>query len=276
MTQEKETEYKAVRGLIRGLELINTLSHNGGELSINQLSQQSGLHRTTVRRLLETLQHEGYIQRNSSDSSLYQLTLRVRELSEGFRDEQWISALAAPLLGNLLQKVLWPTDLCTLDGDAMLIRETTHKFSRLSFHSAMVGRRLPMLYTSIGRAYLAFCPDEERENILNLLAARDDEEGALARDRSYINRLVEHTRKAGYGENYAHWRVESRIAGIALPIHNQEHLLGCLGLVYIAKAMPIQEAAKRYLPMMRETVDQIETRWRQFEEGDASAFILAP
>lgn len=276
MTQEKETEYKAVRGLIRGLELISTLSHKGGELSINQLSQQSGLHRTTVRRLLETLQQEGYIRRNSSDNSLYQLTLRVRELSEGFRDEQWISALAAPLLGNLLQKVLWPTDLCTLDGDAMLIRETTHKFSRLSFHSAMVGRRLPMLYTSIGRAYLSYCPDEERENILNLLSAREDEEGTLARDRNYINRLVEHTRKAGYGENYAHWRAESRIAGIALPIHNKESLLGCLGLVYVAKAMPIQEAAKRYLPMMRETVEKIETRWRQFEAGDASALILAP
>ena len=82
--------------------------------------------------------------------------------------------------------------------------------------------------------------------------------------------------RAGYGENYAHWRVENRIAAIALPIHNQEHLLGCLGLVYIAKAMPIQEAAKRYLPMMRETVDQIETRWRQFEAGDPSALILAP
>ena len=195
MTQEKETEYKAVRGLIRGLALINTLSHSGGELSINQLSQQSGLHRTTVRRLLETLQQEGYIQRNSSDSSLYQLTLRVRELSEGFRDEQWISALAAPLLGNLLQKVLWPTDLCTLDGDAMLIRETTHKFSRLSFHSAMVGRRLPMLHTSVGRAYLAFCPDEERENILNLLAAREDEDAGsdldflveLEKDRSLVD-----------------------------------------------------------------------------------------
>lgn len=39
--------------------------------------------------------------RSPSDDS-FRLTIKVRQLSEGFRDEQWISALAAPLLGDLL------------------------------------------------------------------------------------------------------------------------------------------------------------------------------
>ncbi len=63
------------------------------------LAELSGLHRTTVRRLLETLQEEGYVRRSPSDDS-FRLTIKVRQLSEGFRDEQWISALAAPLLGD--------------------------------------------------------------------------------------------------------------------------------------------------------------------------------
>lgn len=276
MSEEKETEYKAVRGLIRGLDLLNALNHSSGGATINELAKKTELHRTTVRRLLETLQGEGYVRRHHSDDSLYQMTLKVRELSEGFRDEEWVSSLAAPLLGNLLQKVLWPTDLCTLDGDAMLVRETTHKYSRLSFHSGMIGRRLPILFTSVGRAYLSYCSEEERENILNLLEARDDEEGALARDRNYIRRLVEHTRKAGYGENYAHWQSESRIAAIALPIHRNTQVMGCLSLVYIAKAMPIQEAAKRYLPMMRDAVSQIEACWRERAEGGAEFILPRP
>jgi IclR family mhp operon transcriptional activator len=274
MTQEeKETEYKSVRGLIRGLAVLHAMSRASGSAAINQISQETGLHRTTVRRLLETLQHEGYIKRHSSEDSLYQLTLKVRELSEGFRDEQWISSLASPVLGSLLQKVHWPTDLCTLDVDAMLVRETTHKFSRLSFNQAMVGRRLPMLYTSVGRAYLSFCPDEEREAILNLLRAREDEEGALARDETYIRRLVEHTRKTGYGENYAHWQSEKRIAAIALPVFNGEKVAACLSLVYVAKAMTIQDAAKRYLPMLKDAVGQIEACWKQFEFGNTGNLL---
>ncbi|WXL25468.1 DNA-binding transcriptional regulator [Ectopseudomonas mendocina] len=271
MTQEeKETEYKSVRGLIRGLAVLHAMSRASGSASINQLSQETGLHRTTVRRLLETLHQEGYIKRHSSEDSLYQLTLKVRELSEGFRDEQWISSLASPVLGSLLQKVHWPTDLCTLDVDAMLVRETTHKFSRLSFNQAMIGRRLPMLYTSVGRAYLSFCPDEEREAILDLLRAREDEEGALARDETYIRRLIEHTRKTGYGENYAHWQSEKRIAAIALPVFNGEKVAACLSLVYVAKAMTIQDAAKRYLPMLKDAVGQIEACWKQFEFGNTN------
>ncbi|KRW61436.1 DNA-binding transcriptional regulator [Pseudomonas sp. TTU2014-080ASC] len=271
MTQEeKETEYKSVRGLIRGLAVLHAMSRASGSASINQLSQETGLHRTTVRRLLETLQHEGYVKRHSSEDSLYQLTLKVRELSEGFRDEQWISSLASPVLGSLLQKVHWPTDLCTLDVDAMLVRETTHKFSRLSFNQAMIGRRLPMLYTSVGRAYISFCPDDEREAILDLLRAREDEEGALARDETYIRRLIEHTRKTGYGENYAHWQSEKRIAAIALPVFNGEKVAACLSLVYVAKAMTIQDAAKRYLPMLKDAVGQIEACWKQFEYGNTN------
>lgn len=252
-----ETEYKAVRGLIRGLALINGLNRFDGGASTAQLAEQSGLHRTTVRRLLETLQAEGYVRRSESDDS-YRLTLKVRELSEGYRDEQWISAIGAPLLGQLLQQVAWPTDLCTLDGDAMVIRETTHRFSRLSFHRSMVGRRLPLLMTATGRAYFAFCPPAERQELVELMISRGDAQSALAADSRLVERLIEHTRSKGYGENNAHWGEERKIAAIAIPVMHEARVMGCLNLVYIAKAMPVEEAARRFLPAMHEVVGKIQ------------------
>lgn len=253
----RDTDYKQVRGLSRGLTILNALNRLDGGASVTRLAELCGLHRTTVRRLLETLQAEGYVRRSESDDS-FRLSLKVRELSEGFRDEQWISAVAAPLLGELLQEVVWPTDICTLDVDSMVIRETTHRFSRLSFHRSMVGRRLPLLMTATGRAYFAYCPDAEREELIELLCTGDDEQSELAKNRLLLERLVEHTRQRGYGENYAHWGVERKIAAIALPIRHAERVLGCLNLVYIAKAMPIEEAVNRYLPAMRRVVDKIE------------------
>ncbi len=93
-----------------------------------------------------------------------------------------ISALATPLLGELLREVQWPTDITTLDVDAMVVRETTHRFSRLSFHRAMVGRRLPLLLTASGLTWLAFAPDAERDAIVSMLAARPEAEYQLARE----------------------------------------------------------------------------------------------
>lgn len=95
MQNNEQTEYKTVRGLTRGLMLLNMLNKLDGGASVGLLAELSGLHRTTVRRLLETLQEEGYVRRSPSDDS-FRLTIKVRQLSEGFRDEQWISALAAP------------------------------------------------------------------------------------------------------------------------------------------------------------------------------------
>lgn len=252
-----ESRYKTVRGLSRGLAILNALNRMDGGASVARIAEHTQLHRTTVQRLLETLQAEGYVRRSDSDDR-YWLNLRVRELSEGFRDENWISAVASPLLGQLLKEVVWPTDLCTLDVDAMVVRETTHRFSKLSFHRSMIGRRLPMLQTASGTAYLAFCPEAERESIIELLARQSKLECRLARDRPALADLLARVVERGYGENYMQWTDEPKMAGIALPIRGKERLLGCLGLVYLASAMSIETAVSRYLPAVRRVVREIE------------------
>lgn len=265
MASGSESDYKTVRGLTRGLLLLNTLNHLDGGASPTRLAELTGLHRTTVRRLLETLQEEGYVRRSESDDS-FRLCLKVRELSEGFRDDQWISALAAPLLAELLQEVVWPTDICTLDVDAMVVRESTHRFSRLSFHRSIVGRRLPILLTATGLTYLAFCPDAERERIIELLARRNDEDTRLARMPEALDNLLRKTRNRGYGENFMTWNQEEKIASIAVPIRGRQQLLGCLNLVYVAKAMSIEQAVARYLPALQRTAARIEEEAAQAEQ----------
>ena len=248
MQNNEQTEYKTVRGLTRGLMLLNMLNKLDGGASVGLLAELSGLHRTTVRRLLETLQEEGYVRRSPSDDS-FRLTIKVRQLSEGFRDEQWISALAAPLLGDLLREVVWPTDVSTLDVDAMVVRETTHRFSRLSFHRAMVGRRLPLLKTASGLTWLAFCPEQERKELIEMLA------------------ILARARKEGYGQNYRGWDQEEKIASIAVPLRSEQRVIGCLNLVYMASAMTIEQAAEKHLPALQRVAKQI-------EEGVESQAIL--
>lgn len=46
--------------------------------------------------------------------------------------------------------VQWPSDFATFDRGTMTIQESTHRFSRLSIHRAMVGRRRTMLEARLG------------------------------------------------------------------------------------------------------------------------------
>lgn len=250
--------YRHVQGLSRGLAVLHAISRSAnGWASIAELSETTTLHRTTVRRMLETLQAEGYVRRNPSDDN-YSLNQKIRQLSDGFTDDEWISEVANPVLGELLQKIVWPSDLCTIDGDSMLVRETTHRFSPLSFHRAMIRQRMPVLFTAAGRAYLAFCSEEERQQILLQIAAGDGENASFARNRILVTQMLEKVRQQGYATNDGEWNQQNKIGAIAMPIRHKNSILACINIVFLKKAMKIPEAAERYLPELKLAVQKIE------------------
>lgn len=257
--------YRHVQGLSRGLSILHAINLSAdGWASIAELSATTGLHRTTVRRLLETLQAEGYVRRSVSDDS-YRLNQKIRQLSDGFTDDEWISEVANPVLGELLQKVVWPSDLCTLDGDSMLVRETTHRFSPLSFHRAMIRQRMPVLHTSAGRAYLAWCSAEERQQILQLLVAGNDEQANFARNRVLVEQMLEKVRRQGYATNDGEWNQQIKIAAIAVPIRHNGHVLASINVVFLKKAMSLAEAVERYLPELNSAVGKIQARLSEMD-----------
>lgn len=257
--------YRHVQGLSRGLSILHAINLSAdGWASIAELSATTGLHRTTVRRLLETLQAEGYVRRSVSDDS-YRLNQKIRQLSDGFTDDEWISEVANPVLGELLQKVVWPSDLCTLDGDSMLVRETTHRFSPLSFHRAMIRQRMPILHTSAGRAYLAWCSAEERLQILQLLVAGNDEQANFARNRVLVEQMLEKVRRQGYATNDGEWNQQVKIAAIAVPIRHNGHVLASINVVFLKKAMSLAEAVERYLPELNSAVGKIQARLSEMD-----------
>lgn len=255
-------DYAQVRSLTRGLALLRVLNlHEGGRASLAELALQTGLHRTTVRRLLETLIREGYVRRSPSDDR-YTLELKVRSLSEGFTDEDWASSTAGPALATLLQQVRWPSDLCTPDGATMLIRESTHRLSALSFHRAMVGQHLPMLVTAAGRAYFAHCDASEREALLILLR-QDPAQAHYANNARYIDEFIRLTRDRGYSSNEGDWAEQSKVGAIAVPVSFGGRPVAAVNVIYLTRAISHAEAALRYLSALRQAAAQIELRLGQ-------------
>lgn len=257
--------YSTVRGLTRGLHVLRALNRmESGRASAQQLSIATGLHRTTVKRLLETLVEEGLVRRSPSDDS-YRLTLQVRDLSEGFTDDEWVSTVAAPLMGELMHSVVWPSDLTTPDGEAMIIRETTHRFSPLSFHRSMVGRRLPLLLTAAGRAYFAACPAGEREHLLTLLRSGQGGtvQSSLANDSHYIRNLLRTIHSKGYATNRGDWSEQNMISAIAVAIEHDQRILGSLNVVYLTRAMSVEQAVDLFVPPLRHAAERIKTGLQQ-------------
>ena len=170
-TDPEAALYREVRGLSRGLAVLRALNAMpGGIGGVAELARITGLHRTTVKRLLETLRAEGLVHHKDEGTS-YALGFEVRRLSEGYVGAEWIDRVAAPAMRDHLRALSWPSDLATPDGGFMIVRESTHRVSMLSQHRATIGIRIPMLVSSLGRAWLTWCAEEEREATLTLLGS---------------------------------------------------------------------------------------------------------
>lgn len=262
---KQNSPYRKSQSLSRGLAVLRALSTApNGSLLISEISQLTNIHRTTVKRLLQTLMDEGYIRQSPSDNS-YRLSYQIRQLSEGFRDDDWVAEIASPALNELVTYTLWPSDLCTLSGANMVIRETSHRFSSLSFHRAMMRQRLPLLTTAAGRAYFCFCPEKERQQLITIIKAESSPQSHLAHNETFIRQLIEKTQSQGYASNEGDWIDEIETAAIAVPIFYKKRILSTINLVFLKKILTPNEAAKKYLNHLRITVKKIESQLNKNE-----------
>ena len=142
-----------------------------------QAPQSEGVR--AFKRGLDVL-HE--VNRFASDDR-FRVTRRASSLGDGYDPGVVICQAAAPFLADLNKKLVWPVDLSTYENAAMVIQETTHRRSPLSIDRGMIGKRLPMLRTSTGRAYLAACSPRERDVIIAHLRRINEVE-----DRPFSNR----------------------------------------------------------------------------------------
>lgn len=105
----------------------------------------------------------------------------------------------------------------------------------MSFERSALQRRSPILTGALGRAWLAFCTDEERRAVLRDLDVRSN--AGLAAGFARI-------RRDGYA--FAVLPRPGRLQGIAVAIRNGPRVLGSISMRFTRSAMTEAEAGARY------------------------------
>jgi IclR family mhp operon transcriptional activator len=256
---------RPIRALIRGLDALAVLNRRNGA-TVSEVASDIKLPRTTTYRVLETLCAAGYVFRDPADDR-YRLTIMVRGLSDGFDDEAWISQVARPVLNDLGREIVWPVAISTLSGTSMMVRETTDHRSPLAVERYAAGFRVPLLTSAAGRAYLAWCPVEQREALIDILSRSAREEDKLARNQGELERVLNEASSQGYAAAIRAKRVSDEIS-LAVPVRIDERVLACLTVRFSANAVPMKTALERFLPRLTAAAARIRG---QFLQQNASA-----
>lgn len=244
-----------LRTLDRGLNVLGHLNRVRAARA-QDIAKAVKLPLPTVYRIIETLSHSGYVERANVADSVYRLAIGVRRLSGGMTCESVFISVATPVLFGRRHQLKWPSAVSTYADGSITVRESTDRFSPNSIGTCAVGMRIPMLSTPLGWAYLAFCSDEQRNEILTQLRKSQASEDRTARDLLYISREISWVRAHGYSVSdkvqYKHR------SSIALPVLSRGRVLGCISTVWPSTLQTRQAAISSCLPILREAKAEIE------------------
>lgn len=258
-----------VPALARGLRLLGEFSRSERELTPPELARRLRLPRTTVFRLIATLESLGFVER-SADGRALRLGLAVLRLGFEYLASLELTQLGQPLLAKLCESVRVPCNLVVRDGRQIVYVAKVTPPSPLS-SSVSVGTRLPAHATVLGRVLLADLSLTE----LRALYPEDKLErfsAATPADVRALFELVQADRGRGHvaGEGF----FEASICTIAAPVRDHSgRVVAALGAT-LNSPLIVPERAGTLLAQVREAADAL-SRQLNYTPARSGAQVLA-
>lgn len=250
----------SVQALARGLRILRHLQAHAS-LGFAELQGLTGLSKGALTRALATLRQEGWVSRRLIDNR-YHLDVPAQPQDAAGQLLERLAALAAPEIARLQDRMIWPSDIAICKGGSMLILDSSRALSPLRLDRKVVTASPSMLWSAMGRAYLAHCPVSERSRITQILRASGQPDDEIAADRAWVARVLKATREQGYGvreEGYLSPdnRFPGQLGAIAVPVFAGERVFGSLSCVWLTEATSREQIVARHLAGLRTAAQRI-------------------
>ena len=250
IANDKPGQSPANRSLERGIELLRAFRQGSELLGNGELAERTGLSKSTVSRLTQTLVGTGMLQLDM-ERRAYRLAPAVLSLGHAMRSGSRVLTVAAPLMRVVAEAQRLNVGLAAPDRLEMVYLESIRYARRVALRHVVSGQRVPMELTSLGRAYLAIAQDPRRSALLAALRSR---RGDAWRG---LEQAIEQARVdvAGKGFCAASWQPE--VVALAAP-------LAVDGAVYVVNlslstAEPMEHVAEQLSPVLLGLIAKIQT-----------------
>lgn len=256
---ETMPSYRPVTALLRGLDVLAATNGLRGRATVGELHRLTGIDKATIVRMLETLIHAGYVSRDGEQGT-YEVTGKALLLCAGYDRHRAVGRLVAPIVRAFRNDVGWPSDVGIYDGDAMLVVETSREAGPMLVNRHP-GYRAPLLATSLGRAYAAFCDEAERGAILEAAARHPAPWNDVARNPAGASATFAEIRRLGYAtmdQTYCRQEYENRVSSLGVPVLADDgRVLATLNVLYLKTAVSKEAAVATLLPPLKATARRI-------------------
>ncbi|MGE0847150.1 MAG: IclR family transcriptional regulator [Flavobacteriaceae bacterium] len=210
---------QAVRHLA---DILRCVSKAPAPIGVNEVARQVGLDKSSVSRLLASLEQERFVQRGPDGrvrvgtGLLAVVAPLMRDLGLSTRMRPSLEALAKRI-GETVNLSIWG------DGEAVSVVQALG--SNAVTHFATPGRTNPPHCTASGKVLLAFGPTDAAERVLAGPLARHTE--STVTDPAALRRELEAVRSRGFAVNEGEF--EADVSAVSAPVFDLDaSVLGAL------------------------------------------------
>lgn len=205
----------SVQSLDRAFELLELLCRARGGMTIAMLSAATGLHKSTVHRLLASLSAHGFVQ-HDADHSRYYLGMHICELGSYITENLDVVERARAPMERLSRETGETVHLVLREGLEIVY---VHKVE--SMHGAIrmfsrIGMRRPLYCTGVGKAIVATLPEKDARTLWQESEIQAYTQHTLTDESAFFRELAD-VRRQGYALDNEENELGVRCIAAAIP-----------------------------------------------------------
>lgn len=184
----------SVKSAKRVLEIFELLAQESRGLTIKEISESLYVPQSSTSNLIRTLLENDYLSQDALKR--YRLGPKLIQIGAYARESLDIHSQATPFLRELMEQVEETVFLAVLSGKEIVYIAKIDS-NRSIRTSAQPGFRRPLYCTGLGKAFLAFLDEEERNKVLDNIEFKALTEKTIT-NRNVLEEKLDSYRKLGY------------------------------------------------------------------------------
>lgn len=244
-----------VSSLARGMSILRAFRAEDKVLGTQALAERTGLHKTTVSRLLGTLTKLGYL-RYMPEYGKYAVSNQVLTLGYAAMGRFGFGELVRNRMEKIAARGDCVVALSVRDGMDMMFVELIRQPTAVALH-LNVGSRIPLAESAPGRAYLFAAKPDDQEAAFRDLAALHGAAWTASKETALLAAL-ERMKTQGYSDSFGEWKPEHNAIGIPLhdPLTGDIYTLSVGGN---SAKLPPETLQREHLPLIMNAAREIAT-----------------
>ncbi|MDF3310001.1 IclR family transcriptional regulator [Rhodococcus sp. T2V] len=216
----------------RALHLLVQLGN--GPANLDQLAASTGVHKTTVLRLLRTLSDERFTFRDNSNQ--YHLGSRIFELAAQATDQREVRRIASPHLVAFNREYGRTTHLAAMEGGDVVYIDKLESHDQIRMYSR-IGLRANLNSTAVAKVILADLPDSELRTVVDSMDFSSRTANTITTPERYLDE-IRMVREQGWAHDQE--ENEPSVNCIGVPIR------GASGRVVAAVSVSVPDVVLSY------------------------------